>query len=96
MEEGKVVEFTFAKVGKNGSSLTVGYQSNCHIIESPSVRNVFKDFELWDGVIFGSIDGFQGMSTFIACDNCLGGIQDSVEFCKTCKKKTPSGNETFR
>ena len=96
LEEGNIVEFRFVKIGNNGSSLTVGYQSSCTIIDDNSVRDVFMEHKIYDQEIVGVIDGYQGMSFFKSCDNCRGSIQELDSLCKTCKKQQPTGEDTFR
>ena len=93
---GQVVEFRHPQMGRNGTSLSVGWRSDCSIIDDISVNDIFKSFEIHDAIIQGQIDGLQKLSKFNACNNCLGGVHEFDNICKLCKMPNPTWKETFR
>ena len=96
IEEQKIYEFQFAKLGNNGLSFSAGYNSFCHPVQDPIIEDIFKDFNIFDEIVVGQIDGLGGFSKFSACENCQGGVKENDAFCTHCKKKSPKGAETFR
>ena len=96
LQENQVAEFRSVTVGRNGTSLSVGWKSTCYLVENEGVKAIFKDFQTHDAIITGVIDSFQGLSSFQSCSNCQGSVHEFDVVCKNCKKVAPTGEETFR